>query len=73
MICTTCHDKLAEGNSDTCFRCRVATIGFTWRGGGFVYGRSNFSARTNAEYLAEHVGDVTRPEMAHLGSQEYSG
>ena len=73
MNCVDCGIKDAERGSDICFRCRVATVGFGWRGGGLLYGRENFSARTNAEYLAEHVGDVTRPEMAHLGSQEYSG
>ena len=73
MMCTTCLAKLAEGNSETCFRCRVATVRFGWRGGGFVYGRSNFSARTNAEYVAEHVGDVNRPDIAHVGSGGWQG
>jgi hypothetical protein len=58
VICQECGKKEAEEQSDRCFRCRIATIRFGWRGGGFAYGRSNFSARTNAEFLNEHVGDV---------------
>jgi hypothetical protein len=58
VICVECHRNKAEVGTDTCFRCRVATVNFGWRGGGFVYGRSNFSARTNEEFLNEHVGDV---------------
>jgi hypothetical protein len=50
--------KEAEPGSDMCFRCRVSSVGFTFRGGGQMYGRHNFAERTNAEYLAEHVGDV---------------
>jgi hypothetical protein len=73
MICTTCRRKEAEEHRDLCFRCRVATVGFGWRGGGFNYGRGNFSARTNADFVAEHVGDVNRPGIAHLGSQDWSG
>jgi hypothetical protein len=38
-----------------------------------MYGRHNFAERTNAEYVAEHVGDVKRPGIAHLGSQEWQG
>jgi hypothetical protein len=62
MICAGCERKEAEEHRDLCFRCRVATIGFNWRGGGLAYGRDNFSARTNAEYLNEHVGGVRDDE-----------
>lgn len=62
MICAGCGKKEAEEHTDLCFRCRVATVGFTWRGGGFVYGRKNFVSRTNAEYLNEHVGEVRGDE-----------
>ena len=62
VICVGCECKEAEEQSDLCFKCRVATIRFGWRGGGFAYGRSNFSARTNAEFLNEHVGDVRNDE-----------
>ncbi len=65
--------KEAEPGKDECFRCRVASVGFGFRGGGFLYGRANFSERTNAEYVAEHVGDVKREGVAHMGSQEWSG
>jgi hypothetical protein len=36
-----------------------------------MYGRDNFSSRTNAEYVREHVGDTTG--LAHMGSQEWQG
>ena len=65
--------RSAEEGSDTCFRCRVVSIGFGFRGGGHLYGRQNFSARTNAEYVAEHVGDVNRPGVAHVGSGGWQG
>lgn len=55
MICVDCGRKEAEADRDLCFRCRVATVGFGWRGGGFMYGRENFTARTNAEFINEHM------------------
>jgi len=70
--CSSC-EKDAEPGREECFRCRVATVGFGFRGGGFLYGRENFAARTNSEFVAEHVGDTSRPGIAHLGSQEYTG
>lgn len=62
MICVACKRKEAEEHRDLCFRCRIATVGFNWRGGGHAYGRASFSARTNAEFLNEHVGDVADKE-----------
>lgn len=73
IFCTECSMKEAEAGSDTCFRCRVASVGFGFRGGGHLYGRKNFAERTNAEYVAEHVGDVKRPGIAHLGSGGWTG
>lgn len=70
-ICPECQRKPVEAGGDTCFRCRVATVGYTWHGGGHNFGRSNFSARTNAEFVAEHVGD--NPNAAHMGSGEWQG
>lgn len=58
MICHECGLKDAEEGSDTCFRCRVATVGFGFRGGGFLYGRGNFAERTNQEFVNEHLGEV---------------
>jgi hypothetical protein len=72
-LCITCRSKMSEDGQEECFRCRVASVGFVFRGGGHLYGRDNFTARTNAEYVAEHVGDVNRPGIAHLGSQEWQG
>jgi hypothetical protein len=65
--------KEAEPGRDECFRCRVASVGFTFRGGGLMYGRANFAERTNAEYVAEHIGDASRDGIAHMGSQEWQG
>jgi hypothetical protein len=73
IFCRECSTKEAEHGSDICFRCRVSTVGFGFRGGGHMYGRGSFSERTNAEYVAEHVGDVKQPGIAHLGSQEWQG
>ena len=72
MICVECERKEAEAGTDTCFRCRVASVGFGWHGGGFLYGRHNFAERTNAEFVNEHVGEVKdNPRYAHMGSQEW--
>jgi len=55
----TCEcGKEAEPGRDECFHCRVSTIRYGWRGGGFGYGRDNFASRTNSEFLNEHVGEV---------------
>lgn len=58
MICADCGRKEAETGRDVCFRCRVASVGFSWHGGGYLYGRENFSSRTNGEFLSEHVGEI---------------
>ena len=58
MLCPECEKRrIAEGHN-TCYPCHIRGIGFTFRGGGHLYGRKNFSARTNAEFLNEHVGEV---------------
>jgi hypothetical protein len=36
----------------------VRSVGFGFKGGGFTFGRKNFTARTNAEFVNEHVGEV---------------
>jgi hypothetical protein len=56
VTCTCGKD--AEPGKEECFRCRVLSVGFGFRGGGFLYGRKNFAERTNAEWLNENVGDV---------------
>jgi len=64
-VCQTCGVKDAEPGSDECFHCRVSSVGFTWRGGGKDGGRHDFHDRTNAEFIAEHVGDVkNNPNIA---------
>lgn len=73
-VCPECRTKPVQEGYDVCFRCRVATVGFNWHGGGFEFGRNNFSTRTNAEHVLEHVGDVKdNPNIAHLGSGEWKG
>lgn len=71
MICDTCGAKEAEVGRTECFRCRVATVGFSFVGGG-GYGRATFTERTNAEFIAEHVGDVRRPEVEHMDGRVWS-
>jgi hypothetical protein len=69
VICETCHRKEAETGHPECFRCRVASVGFAFVGGG-GYGRSTFAARTNNEFLNEFVGDVRNDpniEQVHNG------
>lgn len=73
VICDECGQRQAEAGRDICYRCKITSIGWGFRGGGHLYGRENFSARTNAEYVAEHVGDVNRPGIAHVGSGGWQG
>jgi hypothetical protein len=55
--------KQAEPGRDECFRCRVASIGFTWRGGA-LQGRAGFKAMTKGEYLKEHLRVDSEKELA---------
>jgi hypothetical protein len=48
--------KEAEPGTDECFRCRVQSVGFTFRGGG-GYTRQSFHDHTIAEKRAEILGD----------------
>lgn len=69
--CPECGVKPIKAGYKTCYRCHVNGFGVNWKGGGFNFGRHNFSARTNAEFVNEHVGDVRgNPNIAHLGSKE---
>ena len=53
----TCEcGRPAERDRTECFRCRVASVGFSFRGGG-GYTRSSFHDYTNAERRAEILGD----------------
>lgn len=52
MICAC--GKQAEPGRSECFRCRVSSVGFAFRGGAIV-GRDGFH-RTKREFLMEHVG-----------------
>ena len=70
-ICPECNRKPVQEGYDLCFRCRVATVGFGWHGGGHNFGRHNFSSRTNQEFINEHVGES--PTAAHMGSGEWQG
>jgi hypothetical protein len=45
-----------EAGRDECFRCRVATVGFSFRGGG-TYGRASFNDMTISERRADVLGD----------------
>lgn len=70
MICESCGHKEAEAGRRECFRCRVASVGFAFVGGG-GYGREAFSSRTTTEFLNETVGfdhgeRIRRDEVAHV-------
>jgi hypothetical protein len=71
VTCETCGRKPAETGRRECFRCRVASVGFTFTGGG-GYGREAFVGRTNAEFLAENVGDVRRPGVEKMDGKVWS-
>jgi hypothetical protein len=56
-LCRQCKVRTAEDNgSEICFHCRVATVGFSFQGGG-GYTRQSFHDRTIAEKRAEILGD----------------
>ena len=57
-LCRQCLVRVAEDASpeEICFHCRVATVGFTFVGGG-GYTRSSFHDRTVTERRAEVLGD----------------
>ena len=62
MILCSCGREAEDGKYE-CFRCRVLSVGYVWRGGGHQYGRENFSSRTNAEYVNEHIGFDTKEKL----------
>jgi hypothetical protein len=41
---------------EECFRCRIQSVGFTFRGGG-TYGQRSFNDMTLAERRADILGD----------------
>lgn len=56
-LCGQCLVRVAEDNgSGICYHCRVASVGFSFRGGG-GYTRDTFHDYTNAERQAEILGD----------------
>lgn len=74
--CQECHTKPAESGHDTCFRCRVMGVGFSFHGG-VRHGRSGWNDSVRA-HLEEHTGASshkeiarTRPDLARTG--DFSG
>jgi len=56
-LCRECLVRTAcDDNSEICYQCKVASIGFTFSGGG-TYGRGSFHDSTIAERRAEILGD----------------
>jgi hypothetical protein len=55
-VCKTCGRKVVEPDREECFRCRVLTVGFSFRGGG-GYTRQSFHDSTISEKRAEILGD----------------
>lgn len=62
--------KPAEADSDLCFRCRVATVGFGFKGGALV-GRGGWN-RSRAEWMNEHLGTTDERELAKRGIERVS-
>jgi len=55
--------KTVEPGRLECFRCRVSSVGFTWRGGA-LEGRRGFNHMTRGEFLKEHLGVDSEKELA---------
>jgi hypothetical protein len=63
------HDdcgNVAETGSDECYRHRLLSVGFSWRGGGGTY-RKAFHERTNAEWMRENLGSADDRDLAKKG------
>jgi hypothetical protein len=56
MKCKTCNKRLPEADSDTCFNCRVRTVGFSFVGGG-GYTRKRWNEHTIESKRADVLGD----------------
>lgn len=54
--------KPAEEGKDTCFRCRVSGVGFSFQGGGLI-GSASFH-QSRRDYLQEHVGVSSEKQLA---------
>lgn len=65
MISCRCGKEAQEGY-DECFRCRVSSVGFSFRGGG-GFQRKQFHDRTNAEWMREHLGTTDEKELGKRG------
>lgn len=62
MICK--HDdceKPAEADRDECFRHRVLSVGFSWKGGAVV-GKNGWNM-TKGDFLREHMGTDSEKEL----------
>lgn len=57
-----CGKRLTEAGRETCFHCRVSSIGFRFRGGA-IHGRDAFHY-TQREFLKEHTGMEFGKELA---------
>jgi len=47
--------KMSEEDRSECYRCRISSVGFTFRAAG--YGRAAFNSSTIAEKRADLLGD----------------
>ena len=55
-LCRQCLVRTAEDGTEHCFHCRIASVGFTFTGGG-TYGRKTFNDATISERQREILGD----------------
>ena len=70
MICQECGLKEAEDGRSLCFRCRVAGVGFNFRGS-VQPGRPGWN-RTANEYRLENFGTSDERELAKRGIERAS-
>lgn len=57
-----CGKRLTEAGRETCFHCRVSSIGFRFQGGALI--GSDAFHRTKREFLMEHTGSEFDKELA---------
>lgn len=55
----------AEEGTDECYRHRLLSVGFNWRGGALI-GKRGFHTTRN-EYMTEHMGTTDDRELGRRG------
>lgn len=69
-ICSESDCEKPVDRDGVCFRHRVLGVGFNWSGGGYTFGRRNFSAMTNGEFLRRNIGDPNHESMSKVSTRK---